>query len=81
MDQTRKVHPPRGSRLAHVTPTDPLLPPAGAAAYLGVAVHTLETWRSARRPGRFVPFVKVGGLIRYRKSALDAFLSQGEVRE
>jgi hypothetical protein len=80
MEQTRKLHPPRGSRLAPVAPADPLLPPAGAAAYLGVAVHTLENWRSTRRPGRFVPLLKVGGLIRYRKRALDEFLANGEVR-
>jgi len=79
MDEKRKLQRPRGSHVAPVVPADPLLEQGSAAAYLGIASHTLANWRSARRPGRFIPFVRVGKLIRYRKSALDAFLSSGEV--
>jgi excisionase family DNA binding protein len=52
--------------------TDPLLTPPEAAAYLGVTQNTLSVWRCV---GRYnIQFVKVGRLVKYRKSALDAFL-------
>jgi len=51
---------------------DPLLPPTEAAEYIGVTVRTLSVWRCV---GRYnIPFIKVGRLVKYRKSALDAFL-------
>ncbi len=54
--------------------TDPLLPPPVAAAYIGVSENTLSVWRCV---GRYaIPFVKVGRLVKYRKSALDAFLER-----
>ena len=54
--------------------TDPLLTPPEAAAYLGVSVDTLSVWRCV---GRYnIQFVKVGRLVKYRKSALDAFLDR-----
>ena len=44
-----------------------------AANYLGVTVKTLAVWRCV---GRYnIPFVKVGRLVKYRKSELDAFLA------
>ena len=44
-----------------------------AAAYLGVEAQTLAVWRTT---GRYsLPSVKVGRLIRYRRSDLDAFLA------
>jgi len=53
---------------------DPLLPPPEAAEYLGVTVRTLSVWRCV---GRYnIPFIKVGRLVKYRKSALDAFLDR-----
>ena len=53
---------------------DPLLTPPEAAAYLGVTERTLSVWRCV---GRYdIQFVKVGRLVRYRKSALDAFLDR-----
>ena len=55
----------------------PLLDNSGAAAYLGVTPHTLEVWRSAKRYD--IPYVKVGRLVRYRKSALDAFIESRTV--
>lgn len=52
--------------------TDPLLTPPEAAAYIGVTENTLSVWRCV---GRYnIPFIKVGRLVKYRKSALDTFL-------
>jgi excisionase family DNA binding protein len=54
--------------------TDRLLSPPEAAAYIGVTENTLSVWRCV---GRYsIPFVKVGRLVKYRKSALDAFLDR-----
>ncbi len=53
--------------------TDPLLAPPEAAAYIGVAENTLSVWRCV---GRYnIPYIKVGRLVKYRKSALDDFLN------
>lgn len=43
-----------------------------AAEYIGVSPKTLEVWRCTKRHN--IPFIKVGRLVKYRKSALDAFL-------
>lgn len=54
--------------------TDPLLTPPEAAAYIGVTENTLSVWRCV---GRYsIQFIKVGRLVKYRKSALDAFLDR-----
>jgi predicted DNA-binding transcriptional regulator AlpA len=46
-----------------------------AAAYLGVAMATLRTWRHRRRgPKSF----RMGGRIVYRRSALDAYIDACE---
>ena len=43
-----------------------------AAQYLGVAKQTLHNWRSS---GRYrLPCLRVGRLVRYRRSDLDAWL-------
>lgn len=53
---------------------DPLLTPIEAAEYIGVSKDTLSVWRSV---GRYqIPFIKSGRLVKYRKSALDAFLDR-----
>lgn len=49
-----------------------LMLPAAAAAYLGVETSTLAVWRCTKRYP--LPFIKVGRLVYYRKSALDIFL-------
>ena len=50
-----------------------LLTPVEAAAYLGVEKQTLAVWRTT---GRYsLPAVKVGRLVKYRHSDLDAFLA------
>lgn len=52
--------------------SDPLFTPKEASEYLGVSQDTLSVWRCV---GRYnIPFIKVGRLVKYRKSALDAFL-------
>jgi excisionase family DNA binding protein len=52
--------------------TDHLLTPPEAAAYIGVTENTLSVWRCT---GRYkIPFIKVGRLVRYRRSDLDAWL-------
>jgi len=53
---------------------DPLMTTAQAANYLGVAPETLNVWRCVKRYD--IPYIKVGRLVKYRKSALDAFLEQ-----
>ncbi len=45
-----------------------------SAAYIGVMPRTLEVWRCTKR--HQIPYIKVGRLVKYRKSALDAFLDQ-----
>jgi predicted DNA-binding transcriptional regulator AlpA len=58
-------------------PTDPLLSETQAAAFLGVKPASLQVWRSTRRYP--LAYVKVGRLVRYRLSALNAFLASREV--
>lgn len=48
-----------------------------AAEYLGLKAATLNKWRVH---GEGPPFLKVGRLIRYRKSDLDAYLANRLVR-
>jgi excisionase family DNA binding protein len=43
-----------------------------AAAILGVTTGTLQVWRST---GRYaIPFIKVGRLVKYRRSVLEEWL-------
>lgn len=44
-----------------------------AAAYLAVKPATLQVWRSTNR--KKLPYVKVGGNVRYRRQDLDAFIN------
>ena len=55
------------------TPTSPWLTPTQAAEYLGVALGTLRNWTSAR----YVPHVRRGRVVRYRRDVLDRWLSRG----
>ena len=43
-----------------------------AAAYLRTTAQTLARWASTKRFA--LPYIRVGGLVRYRRSDLDAFL-------
>ncbi len=44
-----------------------------AAQYLGLKAATLNKWRVY---GEGPPFIKVGRLVRYRRTDLDAYLSR-----
>ena len=45
-----------------------------AAAYLGVTSRTLEVWRCTKRHS--IPYIKVGRLVKYRKTELDRWLAR-----
>lgn len=53
-------------------PTDPLLCEEQAAEQLGVKPTTLQVWRCNKRYS--LAYVRVGRCIRYRQSAINAFL-------
>ncbi len=53
---------------------DPLLSRKEAANLLGIKAGTLEVWASTRRYE--LPFVKVGRLVKYRLSDLQAFVEE-----
>lgn len=55
----------------------PLLESLEAAEYLGVSPGTLEVWRSTKR--YYLPYIKVGRLVKYRLSDLDDFLESRTV--
>lgn len=56
---------------------DPLLSELQAAQFIGVKPTTLQVWRSTKRYG--LRYIKVGRLVRYRTSVLQAFLASREV--
>lgn len=53
--------------------TDPLYSPETTSEYLGVTPATLAVWRCTKRYA--IPYLKIGRLVKYRKSDLDAWLS------
>ena len=54
--------------------SDSLYAPDQTAQYLGVTEQTLAVWRCT---GRYdIPYIKVGRLVKYRKSDLDAWLEK-----
>ena len=53
----------------------PLLDSREVAAYLKVSESTLSRWRSA---GTGPPFLRLGGIARYRLDAVDRWLSELE---
>jgi excisionase family DNA binding protein len=59
------------------TRNDPLFNNSEAADYIGITPSTLEVWRCTKRYQ--IAFIRVGRLIKYRQSALDAFLEQQTV--
>ncbi|SMF95872.1 DNA binding domain-containing protein, excisionase family [Methylomagnum ishizawai] len=67
---------PRKSALIQgtgIANADPLLTIPEAAAYLNIQPQTLNNWRAT---GRYtLPAVKVGRLVRIKKSTLDAFIA------
>ena len=48
-----------------------------AAAYLGVSEQTLAIWKCT---GRYnLPYIKIGRLVKYKKSDLDAFIARNHM--
>ncbi|MBV5330655.1 MAG: helix-turn-helix domain-containing protein [Chlorobium sp.] len=58
--------------------TTPLLSPAEVSAILGVTVETLSVWRCVNRYPS-LKYVKVGRSVRYRREAVDAFVTERTV--
>jgi excisionase family DNA binding protein len=50
-----------------------LMKPRQAADYLQITENTLQAWRSTNR--KKLPYVKVGGQVRYRREDLDQFIA------
>lgn len=53
---------------------DELITPREVARRLSVAEETLASWRSRKKP--HLPFLKLGRLVRYRRSDLVAFVQR-----
>lgn len=54
------------------TPIGELLNVEQAADFIGVTSHTLDVWRCTKR--HTIPYLKVGRLVKYRRSDLEAWL-------
>ena len=54
--------------------TNILMNRKGAAEFLGVKEHTLAVWAISNRYN--LPYIKVGRLVKYRMSDLEAFLER-----
>jgi len=52
--------------------SDPIFTPPQTANYIGVTENTLSVWRCTKRYS--IPYIKVGRLVKYRKSNLDTWL-------
>jgi excisionase family DNA binding protein len=59
-------------------PNDPLLTEDQAAQLLDVKPSTLQVWRSTKRYA--LSHVKIGRNVRYRRSAIEAFLAARTVQ-
>lgn len=55
---------------------DRLLDVRGAAAVLGLKPSTLYQWAYERR----IAYVKIGGALRFRQSAIEQLIAKSEVR-
>lgn len=54
------------------TPSEQLMTPKEAADYIRSTPGTLQVWRTT---GRYpLPYVKIGGCVRYRREDLETFL-------
>ena len=60
-----------------IEPQTGLMDNSAAADYIGVKGGTLEVWRSTKR--HEIPFIKVGRLVKYRRSDLDKWLASRTV--
>ncbi len=67
----------KSGRTVHAADTADLLNYEEAARFLGLKKHTLENWIST---GLYsVPFVKLGGRVRFRRHRLLAWIQSREV--
>lgn len=57
---------------------EPLLKPEQVARQLAISENTLSSWRSTKRQP--LPYVKVGGAVRYRPADVAAFVERKAVR-
>ena len=64
-------------RRPYIASPQALLAPSDAAKYLGVSEQTLAVWRCTKRYP--LNYIKVGRLVRYRVTDLDAFMEQRTV--
>lgn len=63
-------------------PQSDLLTREQAAAYLGITSRTLAVWACTKRYN--LPFVKIGRLVKYRRTDLEAFIAHrtiGQIEE
>ncbi len=65
--------------MASMVGSDPLMTTEQAAAYLAIPTRTLTSWRSRNRYSG-PPFVRMGGVVRYRPSDLDVWVAERVVR-
>lgn len=65
-----EVSPPENTQ---PEPTLDLLTPQEAAALLRISAGTLASWRHRYDP-RWLPFVRVGNLVRYRRGDIHSFV-------
>lgn len=63
----------QGAAVEKIAPSG-LMKPTQAAEYLQISATTLAIWRSTNRSR--IPFVKIGGQVRYRRQDLDAFIAE-----
>lgn len=79
LDRIKEAEAAAIARLETYVPTERLLDRHEAAAYLRLRVRQLDVMT---RPGSTeIPFNKIGGLKRFRKPALDQWLSDNEVKK
>jgi excisionase family DNA binding protein len=74
---TKLITPITGNAGLSEENTDPLLTTPEAASVLGTSPQTLEVWRCTKRYP--LAYVKIGRSVRYRKSALLAFIASRTV--
>jgi len=63
--------------LTVTNPAHELLDESAAANYLGLSPGTLSVWRATKRYP--LKYIKVGRLVRYRRTDLDSFLESRSV--
>jgi excisionase family DNA binding protein len=59
------------------TENDPMMTRKEAARFLGLQPSTLDAWAARRTVN--LPFSKLGGAVRYRKSDLEKFIKMNRV--